>query len=530
MLWLVACSETFVSPLAEAPADVVDPPDETLAAVTVPALRLNEVQAVNDSTVMDAAYAFPDWVELYNAGDVAIALADVTLTDGELGWTGGAGTIAPGGRLLLWADGGDGADHLPFALDADGEHLELAVGGVVSDRLATGEMRGDTAWARYPDGGAWAFTARPTPDATNGSDPGRSIDPTDQMFPADRLLHFDLTLPESSMASLGYDPYGEVEGSLAWGPAWFPKVGVRLKGVYGSLRTLAGKAAFKIDLNAFADHRLRGLETLTFNNMVQDPSYVHETLAYAFFRSLGLPAPRTAWMRLTVNGEDWGLYLHVESVDDTFLARWWADPTGRLYEGAYGVDFTPGEEDSFEYDEGPEIEDRSDLYAVSAILDGEPTDAALAELETHVDMDQILQELAVEALLLHWDGYTTANNYRVYDDPDTGRFQMIPWGTDQTFHDERYGPYDGYGELLVFCLQNAGCSARYDAALLDVADAFEGADLATELDADEAFLVDEIATDVRGEQSADTIAAWIESTRAEIIAGPDRVRAAVTAH
>jgi hypothetical protein len=533
-MWcLLACATPFEPAVSERPFTL---PEETVPSPPAPArLLLDEVQAANDSTVMDPSFEFPDWVELYNADTVAIDLTTARLSTGadardDAAWV-GTGTLAPGERLFLWADGQDAPGHLPFALDADGERLTLSVHGVVTDRLATGEMDGDTAWARYPDGGAWAYTARPTPNAPNGSDPGPSTDPSDTLFPdplsGGGLLAFSLTIPPAAVTALDRDPYGEVEGSLAWGPVWFRRVGIRRKGVYGSLRSMSAKAAFKIDLNAFDDHHLRGLETLTFNNMVQDPSYVHEALAYTFFRSLGLPAPRTAWMRLTVNGEDWGLYLHVESVDDTFLARWWANPDGALYEGAYGVDFVAGEELEFEYDEGPDPTDRSDITAVAAILDGDATDAAIEALEERVDMDQILREMAVEAVTLHWDGYTTANNYRVYHDPDTDRFSMIPWGTDQTFHDSYYGAYDGYGRLLTFCLDNAGCAERYDLALLDVADAFETADLNADLDAWTTWLAPEIATDPRAEVGADVIATWTADTRTAIADAPARIRGAV---
>jgi hypothetical protein len=258
--------------------------------------------------------------------------------------------------------------------------------------------------------------------------------------------------------------------------------------------------------------------------MVQDPSYVHESLAYAFYRSLGMPAPRTAWMRLVVNGEDWGLYLHVESVDDTFLARWYGDPSGRLYEGAYGVDFVPGYESSFEYDSGPAEEDRSDLTEVANILAGPATDAALSALDQVLDVDQFLENMAVESILLHWDGYTTANNYRVYDDPSTGRFQIIPWGTDQTFHDEWYGPYDGYGRVLTFCLEIPSCADRYELALDTVADDFEAAGLEAWLDADLARVEGELATDWRGEFDDGTVQSYQDTTRDVIRAAPARIR------
>lgn len=504
-MWvLLACSiEGASTPAAPPPGAILDP---TPAAADC-ALRLNEVQAQNDSTWMDADFGFPDWLELYNPGPERVARVRV---DEELVWS---GTVEAGALLLV-----------QVPIEAGGARIAVESDEGVCDRLATGEMGRDTAWARVPDGGDWVLTGSGTPGWTNGSDTNPSPDPSDALFPQDRVTSFSLTLSDAALASLSADPYAEVEGSLAWGPAWFRRVGLRLKGVYGSLRTPAGKAAFKIDVNAFDDHHLRGLKSVTFNNMVQDPSYVHEMLAYAFYRSLGMPAPRTAWMRLVVNGEDWGLYLHVESVDETFLARWYGDPSGRLYEGAYGVDFYPGYEGSFEYDEGPEEEDRSDLTAVATILAGPATDRGVAELEEVVDLDQFLENMAIESILLHWDGYTTANNYRVYHDPTTDRFQIIPWGTDQTFNDLWYGPYDGYGAVLVFCLANPSCAARYELALDQVADDFEATALESWMDEALSVIDGDIDTDWRGEFGADTITAYQRTTRDTIRSAPARIR------
>ena len=94
------------------------------------------------------------------------------------------------------------------------------------------------------------------------------------------------------------------------------EVGVRLKGGLGSFRGLEGKAAFKVKVDEYVDGQtFFGLEKLTLNNMVQDPSMVHETLAYELFRSLGVPASRTGYAFVRVNGESFGLYLNVETLD-----------------------------------------------------------------------------------------------------------------------------------------------------------------------------------------------------------------------
>jgi hypothetical protein len=522
VLALLACSDTHVLPVGEAtPVPATEPaPLERVGDATIPrsGLVLNEVQPGNDSTVMVEDLSFPDWVELYHAGEAPLDLATVTLVErGGEAWT-GQGILGPGERTVVFG--------LP--LDTDGDELTLYVDGVAEDRLATGQVPRDAAWARFPDGGAWAMTGRPTPRDPNGSAP-TDPDPSAALFDPTRVRRMDLSIPEASRRSLAADPYGEVVAGFAFEGAWFPEVGVRIKGVYGSLRTLDQKVALKVDLNAYADHRLRGLETITLNNMVQDPTYTHETLAYGLWRAAGEPAPRTGWVELWIDGEYVGFYLHVESVDDTFLARWYADPTGTLYEGAYGVDFYVGDEEAFEYDEGPDPTDRSDLTAVARVLEEEATDAALTRLDALVDVDQVLRVMALEALSWHWDGYTTANNYRVYRDPDTGRFQMIPWGTDQTFTNAWYGPYEGYGRLLTWCLENAACTARYEEALLAAADRFEAADLLGELDVLDAFVSPRVAGDPRRETGDDTRAAYLETMRGLIAESPERVRAAVEA-
>ena len=84
------------------------------------------------------------------------------------------------------------------------------------------------------------------------------------------------------------------------------------------------------------ERRFQGLKRVTLNNMVQDCSYLHETLGYQFYRALNIRVPRTQYADLTINGEHYGTYLHVESVDRRFLARRFGSRKGMLYEALYG--------------------------------------------------------------------------------------------------------------------------------------------------------------------------------------------------
>jgi spore coat protein CotH len=59
--------------------------------------------------------------------------------------------------------------------------------------------------------------------------------------------------------------------------------------------------------------RFFGLDRLTLNNMVQDPTMVHEALGYQVYEAAGVRVPRTGYVRLTVNGQPYGLYLNLEA-------------------------------------------------------------------------------------------------------------------------------------------------------------------------------------------------------------------------
>ena len=522
-LLLTACADPQTVPWDRDPT-----PDLRAQAESTPALLINEVQLDNDSTVMDANLAFSDWVELFNPGPRPIAMSRVSLVRGYGSpWEGVEGGLAPGEHLLLWANGGDGPDELPWDLANEGEELTLMVDGEPLDRIATGPVPDDRAWARYPDGGAWRITALPTPGRSNGTRPPASDDPSDRLFQSERVLFMQLSLPASTRAALARDPYTEAPGSLAFEGAYFPAVAVRLKGQIGSFRTLDEKAGFKVDLNAYEDHELRGEIGLTLNNMVQDESCLHEYLAYTLYRAVGVPAPRVGWVWLEVDGEPFGLYLLVESPDERFLARWYADPSGHLYEGAYGQDFDHASIPNLEYDGGPDPDDRSALEAVADILDAGPSTAGLNRLNELVDVDEFLTNQAVEALILHWDGYTTRNNWRMYLDPVSGRFQILPWGTDQTFVDYWYWPWDGYGRVFTFCLAVPECAAAYDQRLLEVADVLDSLALEPELDPLHALLAPSIEADPRREYAPVTSLRVIEQTRTTLLTWPAEVRALV---
>ena len=90
--------------------------------------------------------------------------------------------------------------------------------------------------------------------------------------------------------------------------------------------------SFKVEFdhydNAVTYH---GLDKLSLNNLIQDSTMMKDYLTYTMMREFGVAAPLCSFVYITVNGEDWGLYLAVEGVEDSFLERNYGSDYGELY-------------------------------------------------------------------------------------------------------------------------------------------------------------------------------------------------------
>jgi len=115
----------------------------------------------------------------------------------------------------------------------------------------------------------------------------------------------------------------------------YNNVGIRGKG-NTSLRTVASmdsdRYSFKIEFDQYDSTKsYYGLDKLCLNNIIQDNTYMKDFLVYQMMESFGVAAPLCSYAYITVNGEDWGLYLAVESVEDAFLKRNYGSNYGELY-------------------------------------------------------------------------------------------------------------------------------------------------------------------------------------------------------
>jgi hypothetical protein len=392
-------------------------------------------------------------------------------------------------------------------------------------------------------------------------------DGSSYLFDATQIREFHLEIPPESWEGInaeavppdGCKPHRRsyYPGTLRFEDQLFEGVGIRVKGGCGSGRTLDQKAGFKVNLSwdnpnvpgCPQTRRLYGLKRLTFNNMVQDETFSHERLGYPLYRAMGVAAPRTAHARLYVNGEFWGLYLLVDSIDRRFLSHWFASNDGMLYEGTYYCDVLPSvvndslqdtgcfsrkftTDDCSSPDPGADPADFSLLQQLARAIDAIPSGEFYPAIDSLMAFDSFMSLWAVDTLLAHWDGYSydVVNNYRLYHDPSADRWSIIPTGIDQTFRDTpgdrvaRVNTWSATGIIARRCLDEPDCRAALAARMIEVLDVFEGQQLVQTAMDIEAQISPHVRDDPRKPVTETAYSDAVARLRDWISQRPDQVR------
>jgi spore coat protein H len=214
------------------------------------------------------------------------------------------------------------------------------------------------------------------------------------------------------------------EGDLVW-----TNVSVHLKGSLGSFQPVDGRPALTLNFDKHVEkQRFHGLEKISLNNSVQDPSYVSEKIARELYASAGVPVPRSDYATVELNGRALGLYVLTEGWNKQFFKRHFANAKGNFYDGSHDV-HQPKEAEF-----GDEPTDHSALEAVKAVLNERDHEKRFEALRRTVDLDRFLSMHALDVFMWNWDGYgLNRNNYRMFHDRGTDRVVFIPHGIDQTY-------------------------------------------------------------------------------------------------
>ncbi len=228
---------------------------------------------------------------------------------------------------------------------------------------------------------------------------------------------------------------------FTYGDIVLDSVGVRYKGNSSfTMSQNTRKKPFKIKFDKYKDYTFYDLKKLNFSNCVKDPSFMREAISYKIARRY-MPAPRTAFVNLYMEGDLIGLYIQVEQVDKTFLERYFEDEDFNLYKvgdkGA-GLEYLGADqalyEAKYELKTNEELNDWSAFIDMIDKLNNTSDDDFAATMSTCLNLRSCIKILAFNMVFSHFDSYTgSGRNYYFYDDSTTGQFVMIPWDQNETF-------------------------------------------------------------------------------------------------
>jgi spore coat protein CotH len=257
-----------------------------------------------------------------------------------------------------------------------------------------------------------------------------------KLFKKDSLLKVDIIISEDNWNDLVANAVNEeyylcdvkINGET------FANVGIRVKG-NNSVTEISEAGSDRYSLKIEFDHYVSGmscygLDKLVLNNCYSDVTYMKEYLAYDMFAFLGADASLYSFASVSVNGENRGLYLALESVEESFAERNYGSNYGELYKSADWV-YIDDKISSYDtiWDSALFKSGKNDykrvITALKKISEGEDPDK-------YIDVDAVLKYLAVNTFVANLDssGNMSYSNY-MYE--NNGLLSIIPWHYNTAF-------------------------------------------------------------------------------------------------
>lgn len=92
----------------------------------------------------------------------------------------------------------------------------------------------------------------------------------------------------------------------------------------------SNRYSFKVNFSKYNKKQTyHGLNKLNLNNIYADATYMKDYMSYQILNKVGVDSPLCSYVQLKVNGEDFGLYLAIEEIGESWLDR--TEKEGNLY-------------------------------------------------------------------------------------------------------------------------------------------------------------------------------------------------------
>ena len=159
----------------------------------------------------------------------------------------------------------------------------------------------------------------------------------ESLFSTDRVHTLDIVVEEDDWQEM-LDSASDKEyisASIVLDGNSVKNIGLRTKG-NSSLSSIVSsdsdRYSFKIEFDHYqTGQTYYGLDKLALNNIVQDSTYLKDYISYQMMNAFDADSPLCSFIYITVNGEDWGLYLAVEGIEDAYASRNYGSDSGQIY-------------------------------------------------------------------------------------------------------------------------------------------------------------------------------------------------------
>lgn len=273
-----------------------------------------------------------------------------------------------------------------------------------------------------------------------------------------------------TLMTQNYQSKTEIPATVTINGQVFDSVGIRFKGNTSYMNVQnSQKKSFNVSLDSWIDGQdIEGYNTLNFNNSYEDPSFLREVVYLHQIRK-HIPASKGNFIRLNINGANWGLYPNVQQLNQDFYKEWflsndgtnwradapstgggggggggqWGDGTAALnYLGAdtalYKARYT--------LKSTKRANPWQDLVEVCDKLNNTPSANLEAVLNDYMDVDRTLWFLASEIAFCDDDSYIFKGkmDYYVYREAETGRTVPQEFDGNSAFYTQgvtSWGPF-----------------------------------------------------------------------------------------
>lgn len=134
-----------------------------------------------------------------------------------------------------------------------------------------------------------------------------------------------------------YNTEVDIPADLIMDGVVYPNVGVRFRGMTSYRMTgNSQKKSFNIEIDyQDPDQRLMGYKTLNLNNAHTDPSFMREVLYFNVCWNY-IPSPKASFVKLIINGENWGVYDSAQQNNADLVEEWFLSSDGNRWKAGIG--------------------------------------------------------------------------------------------------------------------------------------------------------------------------------------------------